>query len=282
MTATYKLLMASTILGLMGTAAAAQNFDDVNSPVFSSENQLDDTLEDLDEDIEDDFEVEDPIFGNEGRELGFTGSISARGTATSGNDDTATLGLGARFGFFDGVNGHEVKLSYSYFDAEEEEDDLNRLLAGYDYTRDFSDTFYGFGTAVVAYDEDDTFETDAFVGVGVGYRVFNTPDVQWSIQAGPGYRYLETAEGEEIDEAALSVSSNYFNRISPDLFITNDTDVIASDADTYVTNDLGVTVAMNNALAMRTNLFTEYRTDPAPGDDDTDNTLGVSIVYSFN
>lgn len=282
MTATYKLLMASTILGLMGTAAAAQNFDDVNSPVFSSENQLDDTLEDLDEDIEDDFEVEDPTFGNEGRELGFTGSISARGTATSGNDDTATLGLGARFGFFDGVNGHEVKLSYSYFDAEEEEDDLNRLLAGYDYTRDFSDTFYGFGTAVVAYDEDDTFETDAFVGVGVGYRVFNTPDVQWSIQAGPGYRYLETAEGEEIDEAALSVSSNYFNRISPDLFITNDTNVIASDADTYVTNDLGVTVAMNNALAMRTNLFTEYRTDPAPGDDDTDNTLGVSIVYSFN
>jgi len=64
MTATYKLLMASTILGLMGTAAAAQNFDDVNSPVFSSENQLDDTLEDLDEDIEDDFEVEDPTFGN--------------------------------------------------------------------------------------------------------------------------------------------------------------------------------------------------------------------------
>ena len=243
MNATYKLLMASTILGLVGTTAMAQSFDDVNSPVFSNENQLDDNLEDLDEDIEDDFEVDTPTFGNEGRELGFTGSISARGTATSGNTDTSTIGLGARFGFFDGVNGHEVKLSYSYFDAEDDADDLNRLLAGYDYTRDFSDTFYGFGTAVVAYDEDDSFETDAFIGAGVGYRVFNTPDVQWSIQAGPGYRYLETADGEEIDEAALSVSSNYYNRISPDLFITNDTDVIASDRDTYVTNDFGVTVS---------------------------------------
>ncbi|GAD56895.1 putative salt-induced outer membrane protein [Limimaricola cinnabarinus LL-001] len=163
MNATYKLLMASTILGLVGTTAMAQSFDDVNSPVFSNENQLDDNLEDLDEDIEDDFEVDTPTFGNEGRELGFTGSISARGTATSGNTDTSTIGLGARFGFFDGVNGHEVKLSYSYFDAEDDADDLNRLLAGYDYTRDFSDTFYGFGTAVVAYDEDDSFETDAFI-----------------------------------------------------------------------------------------------------------------------
>ncbi|GAD56894.1 hypothetical protein MBELCI_2946 [Limimaricola cinnabarinus LL-001] len=43
-----------------------------------------------------------------------------------------------------------------------------------------------------------------------------------------------------------------------------------------------MTVSMSDALAMRTNLYTEYRTDPEPGFDDTDNTLGVSIVYSFN
>ncbi|EYD73389.1 DUF481 domain-containing protein [Limimaricola hongkongensis] len=281
MTATYKLLMASTILGLLGTSAIAQTFDAAEGRVFGTENRLDDNLEDLDEDIEDDFEVEDPTFGNEGRELGFTGSISARGTATDGNTDVATIGLGARFGFFDGINGHEMRLSYSY--AEEDGDELtNNLLAGYDYTRDFSDTFYGFATAVLAYDEFDSFETDAFVGVGVGYRVFDTADVQWTVQAGPGYRYLEADSGEEIDEAALSVSSNYYNRINEDMFITNDTDVLASDRDTYVTNDFGVTVSMSNALALRTNLFTEYRTDPEPGFDDTDNTLGVSVVYSFN
>ena len=174
-----------------------------------------------------------------------------------------------------------MRLSYSY--AEEDGDELtNNLLAGYDYTRDFSDTFYGYATAVLAYDEFDSFETDAFVGVGVGYRVFDTPDVQWTVQAGPGYRYLEADSGEEIDEAAVLVASNYYNRINPDMFITNDTDVLASDRDTYVTNDFGVTVSMSDALALRTNLFTEYRTDPEPGFDDTDNTLGVSVVYSFN
>ena len=111
MNATYKLLMATTILGLVGTASFAQTFDAAEARVFGNEDRLDDNLEDLDEDIEDDFEIEDPTFGNEGRELGFTGSVSARGTATDGNTDVATIGLGARFGFFDGVNGHEPQFS---------------------------------------------------------------------------------------------------------------------------------------------------------------------------
>ena len=51
--------------------------------------------------------------------------------------------------------------------------------------------------------------------------------------------------GEEIDEAAVLLASNYYNRINADMFITNDTDVLASDRDTYVTNDFGVTVSMS-------------------------------------
>ncbi len=275
MKTTYRLLMASTIVGFVGSAAAAQ------TAVFGTESELEEGLEDLDEDIEEDFERELDRFGNEGRPLGVTGSVALRGTATSGNTDTADLGIGARLGYFDGVNGHEGRLVYTY--GEDDGDtSKNSLLAGYDYTRDFSPAFYGFGTAVVAYDEFDSYETDAFVGAGVGYRVFNTPDIQWSIQAGPGYRYLKTDAGEEIDEAALSVSSNYFNRLNETVFVTNDTDVLASDRDTYVTNELGVNVKMNNELALRTSLLTEYRTDPEPGFDDTDNTLGVSVVYSFN
>ncbi|SDE71422.1 DUF481 domain-containing protein [Limimaricola pyoseonensis] len=275
MNATYKLLMASTILGFVGTASLAQ------TDVFATENQLEDELEDLDEEIEEDFERDIDRFGNEGRELGFTGSIAARGTATDGNTDTADLGIGARLGYFDGINGHEMRLSYDYGEVEGEQSN-NDLLLGYDYTRDFATNFYGFATAVLSYDEDDSFETDAFVGAGVGYRVFNTPDIQWSVQVGPGFRYIETADGEEIEEAAVSLSSNYYNRLDENLFVTNDTDVLASERDTYVTNELGLNVAMADQLALRTSLTTEYRTDPEPGFDDTDNKLGVSVVYTFN
>ncbi len=275
MKTTYRLLLASTILGFAGTAAMAQ------TTTFNTDDRLDTQLEDLSEEIEEDAERDLSRFSNEGRPLGFNGSISARGTATSGNTDTGDLGLGARLGYFDGVNGHVMRLSYIYGEVDGDTD-TNSLLAGYDYTRDLTDVFYGFATATVAYDEIGPFENDAFVGAGVGYRVFNTADLQWSIQAGPGYRYLKDQSGEEFDEAALLVSSNYFNRVTPDIFLTNDTDVLASETDTAVTNEFGVNVSMTNALALRTSLLTEYHTDPLPGFDDTDNTLGVSVVYSFN
>jgi putative salt-induced outer membrane protein len=86
----------------------------------------------------------------------------------------------------------------------------------------------------------------------------------------------------DLNEGALSLSSNYSNQINETLAITNDTDIIGSESDTVVYNDLGFNVSMTETLALRTSLVTEYHTDPAPGKDDTDNALGVSLVYNFN
>lgn len=58
--------------------------------------------------------------------------------------------------------------------------------------------------------------------------------------------------------------------------------MLASDSDTYVTNELGLNVSMTDTLALRTSILTEYRSNPQPGFVSTDNTLGVSVVYTFN
>lgn len=284
MNATYKLLMATTILGLVGTASAAQTFEDREGDFIERVDQIDDQFDDLDDDVEDIEEGlagPDTTFGNAGRQLGFSGSVAASGNATSGNSDSATISVGTRLGFFDGVNGHDFRLTYLYAEDEGEEDN-NRLLAAYDYTRDFSTNFYGYANTAVAYDNEDDRETDAYASVGVGYRVFNTPDVQWSIQAGPAYRYIEESNGDTTEEAALAIGSNYYNRISENLTISNETDVIASDSDTYVLNDAALTSRVSDQLALRTNLVTEYHSDPVGTNDEFDNTFGVSVVYNFN
>ncbi len=64
--------------------------------------------------------------------------------------------------------------------------------------------------------------------------------------------------------------------------MTNDTDVITSSSDTVVYNDLALSVSMTDSLALRTSVLTEYHSDPEPGFKDTDNTFGISLVYSFN
>ncbi|MBB3711556.1 putative salt-induced outer membrane protein [Limimaricola variabilis] len=288
MNATYKLLMATTILGFVGTASIGQTedrtFEEREGDFIERVDQIDDQFDDLDDDVEDIQEGlagPDTAFGNAGRKLGFSGSIAASGNATSGNSDSASISVGSRLGFFDGVNGHNVRLTYFYAENDGEEDE-NRLLAAYDYTRDFSPNFYGYANTAVAYESDDELETDAYASVGVGYRVFNTPDVQWSIQAGPAYRYIETNTGDVAEEAALAIGSNYFNRISENLTISNETDIIASESDTYVLNDAALTSRVSDQMALRTSLLTEYHSDPVGTNDEFDNTFGVSVVYNFN
>lgn len=272
---TTRLLAAASVTALLAGAATAQ------TTTFSPEDRAQDSVEDIEEDVADDFERDVEPFGNTGRELGWTGSVSMRATASDGNTDSADVGVGTRAGYYDGVNGHELTLSYSY----SKEDDVqteDSLLAGYDYTRDFGTNTYFYVKGQLAKDEFSSYDTDAFVGAGVGYRVFDTPETQWSIAAGPGYRYLEDNLGNETEEGAFSLSSNYLQNLNESVFITNDTDVIYSESDTAVNNELGLNVAMTNQLALRTSLLTEYHTDPVPGFEDTDNTLGASVVYTFN
>lgn len=269
------VMLSAVIASFVAGSAFAQ------TTAFGNQNRVDDALENLNDDITDDFDRDVNAYGNEGRELGFTGSLSLRGTATDGNSDTIDLGVGAKFGFFDGLNGNDVTLVYSY-----SEDDTvrteNSVLFGYDYTREIGANTFVFGKAVYAFDEFSSIERDALVSAGLGYRIFNTNALQWSVQAGPGYRMATDANNNDIEEAAVSVSSDYLTRFSDTLFLTNDTDILASDSDTYVTNELGLNVSMTDTLALRTSILTEYRSNPLPGFESTDNTFGVAVVYTLN
>jgi len=272
------LVTASTlaIAIFAGNIASAQS-------AFSGINVAEDRNEDLIDNIEDDAERELDRFGNENRPQGFSGSVALRGIASSGNTDSTDVGIGADLNYVQGVNGYELQLSYSYGEDDGSKNEES-LFYGLEYTRDFSANVFGFGKIQGSVDDFSSFENDTFVSVGAGYRIFNEADRQWSVQAGPGYRFAKLSDvaSADISEGAFGVSSDYAHQLSDSLFLTNDTDVITSSSDTVIFNDLALSVAMSNSLALRTSILTEYHTDPEPGFKSTDNTFGVSLVYSFN
>lgn len=312
-------IIAAVVASFVAGAASAQNTF-AGTGLGMGQSTLEDRNEDLTEDIEEDFERDIDRFGNEGRALGFDGSVALRATAATGNDEAANVGIGANFGYFDGVNGYELQLSYAFSESEDRfgnnRTDQDNLLYNFQYTRDFTPELYGFVKLQGSYtgdeDEGETYydvfgnpieeefdgrrENDVFLGFGAGYRVVNTPDMQWAVQAGPGYRFasfsniddaiiggdLVDGEGDDINEAAFSISSNYFARLNEMAILTNDTDIITSDSDTVLYNDLGVSVSMTEALALRTSIVSEYHTDRLPGEEATDHIVGVSLVYNFN
>ena len=272
-----RITAAATALAALAAAGplAAQ------TAVFTGQDAAGDRVEDIEEDIADAAERDLPAMGNAGLERGFTGSVALRATATSGNTDTADLGIGARLNYFDGLNGNRFRLSYDYSESNGNVSG-DSLLLGYDYTRELGRSAYAFAKVQAAYDDFASIEEDYFVGVGAGYRIFQTRDIAWAVQAGPGYRATRAPGGNWDEDAAYTVGSYYSNRISEGVFVTNDTVAIGSDGDALVTNDLALNVALAGNLALRTSLLTEYRTDPLPGFEEVDNKLGVSVVYTFD
>ncbi|KQI69881.1 hypothetical protein AN189_00225 [Loktanella sp. 3ANDIMAR09] len=277
---TLNIFVAAATASMIAGAAAAQ------TTVFANEDAAVDAVDDLQEQIAEDAERDFNQFGNEGRIVGSYGSVALRATANSNdNDDNSNVGVGLRYGTFDGVNGIDVSAKYDYA-SDNGDETTNRLLAGADYRRDLSGAFFAYGKLDVLLDsavtDADSYDTDIFAGAGVGYRILNDATSQWSIQAGPGYRYAEQVNGEDVREVAGSVSSNYYRSLSETSYLTNDTDVIFSDANAQIQNELALNVSMTNALALRTSLTTIYNDESDSSFSDANNTLGVSVVYNFN
>lgn len=274
------LFIAAIVAGLTATAAVAQTttFDNVGAAADSVDDLQEAILEDQDRDL--------TRFGTEGREIGEFGSIALRYTSTSNNGDTSNdLGVGLRYGTFDGVNGIDFTAAYVFSEDNGTITD-NRLLAGADYRRNLSDTLFAYGQLDTVIDRladnPGDFTNDTFVGAGLGYRIFNTRTAQWSVQAGPGYRYAEVVGSDDITEVAASVSSNVFYSLSDTVFLTNDTNVIYSESSTVIGNDLAVNVALTDTLALRTSYATRFNDATDSKFSDGQNTLGVSVVYNFN
>ncbi len=272
----FALSGVALIAALSATSVSAQN-------LIGRDSVAADLNEDLLESIEDDAERDLDRFGNEGRPEGFTGSVALRGIASSGNTDSVDVGIGSDMNYVWGPNGIQLQLNYAYG----EDDDVKTeesLYYDLEYSRDFNPVFFGYAKVQGTVDEFSEYETDTFASLGVGYRILNEPDIQWSVQAGPGYRFSELSDVSrgDISEEALGLSSDYSHKLNETVFLTNDTDVIWASSDTVVYNDLALNVAMTNTLALRTSILTEHHSDVAPGVNHFDNTYGVSIVYTFN
>ena len=105
----FALIATATVITAFAGASAQ-----TQSTAFENQDAASDAVENLEEQISDDRDRDLEQFGNNGRRLGAYGSLSARATATSDDDDdVADLGVGLRFGTYDGLNGYDLSLSLS-------------------------------------------------------------------------------------------------------------------------------------------------------------------------
>lgn len=276
---THGLFLAGTTaaaLVLGATAGLAQS-------TLTGVDSVDDRIDDIDRATQIDLDRGNDAFryGNPEFREGLSGSASIGYTGKTGATDSSEFSLGARLRFANGpmVQTMGVVMDFAESGSIKTKEDV---FAIYDANYYFNDSFYGFalgriksdGIASVAGDV----KTDAFLGFGPGYRIINTPDVSWRLQAGIGISYLEDGLGNSVTETGYIASSRVYWRLSDVLFATNDTDFLESNTATRINNDLGLNVKMSDQFATRISYLSEYNDTRAVK---TENKLGISLVYSF-
>lgn len=276
---THSLLIAGATAAALSLAASAG----LAQTGLAGIDTVDDRIDDLERDARRNIDrAEDPFrFGSPEYREGLSGSASLGFTGRSGLADSGEFSLGARLRAAQGpfVQTIGVVADYSETDSVKTRQDI---FAIYDANYFLNDQFYGFilgrlnmdGLADAA----DEVKIDGFLGFGPGFRMVNTPDLSWRIQAGIGVSYLEDGVNNSETETGYIASSRFYWRLSDMMFATNDTDVLHSDSATRINNDLGLNFRMSEIFATRVSYLTEYNDARDPM---TENKLGVSLVYSF-
>lgn len=222
-----------------------------------------------------------PVLANEG----FSGEGTLSAGYTSGNTETTDLGAGLKAAADLGVWTHKVELAADYGETEDVVS-RNRLFGAYQIDRDLSERAYVYGRGSATADEFSGFDRRVFAGVGLGYRVLMSDATNWTVEAGPGYRWddvarqgLTPARSEESVSARLG--SRFKHAFSDAVAFSNDTEVNYAEVSTEVTNSAAITAKLSTALAARFSFDVRYDTDAPIGREDTDTTTRLSLVYGF-
>ncbi|MDT8855333.1 DUF481 domain-containing protein [Paracoccaceae bacterium Fryx2] len=272
-----KLSGAAAVALLLGTTAG------LAQTTLTGTRAIDDSINDINYAVTTDLARgnDDYRFGNPEFRPGLSGSASLSYTGKDGDNDSQELTLGARLRFAQGQLVQTIGALVEFTEATGTKTKQD-VFGIYDANYYFTDRFYGFVLGRVVTDgladAADDFKHDAFIGIGPGYRIVNTPDFSWRVQAGVGLSYTEDGLGNDTSEVGGIASSRVFYQINEALFLTNDTDILTSDAAFRVSNDFGVNYKMSDMFATRVSLLTDYNDSRA---DRTENKLGVSLVYSF-
>ncbi len=275
MTGMMKLAVASSLALAVGSGAAVAQTNLVGTQV------LEDRIEAIEDSVQDDFaRAEDAArFGNPQFAPGLTTQVALTYAGKTGNTDTQDLTIAGRVRHNAGQWSQTIGFALEFGESNGVKNKEN-VFAVYDANYYVNDQFYVFGLARV---ERDRFpeKLEGFLGFGPGVRVINNETTAWRLQAGPGVRYQELDGGPAVTEEAVLASSRFHHKFTDTIFLTNDTDILSSNAGLLATNDLGVSFRMTEGLATRVSYRTEFNDSPAPGAKNTDNTLGVSLVMSF-
>lgn len=134
------------------------------------------------------------------------------------------------------------------------------------------------------YENDDfaPYDYQATAALSYGHRLVDSERTTLLGEVGPGYRRARDAETGVVEsDAIVRGLLDFSHQLTENTVLANVLLVEAGSDNTFAQNDFGVSVAMNESLALKAGLQLRHNTDVSPGTRKTDTLSTINLVYSF-
>jgi len=139
-------------------------------------------------------------------------------------------------------------------------------------------------TGSIRYEHDSfaSFDSLYIVGVSYGNRLIDGARLVLDAQFGPGARRTHDANsGKERNDLIVRGSFDLKLGLTGNTDLVNTLLVESGSSNTFAQNDLGVSVAMNEQLALKAGWQARYNSDVDAGRRNTDTLATMNVVYRF-
>ncbi|WP_045728388.1 DUF481 domain-containing protein [Xanthomonas sp. GPE 39] len=139
-------------------------------------------------------------------------------------------------------------------------------------------------TASLRYERDDfaTYDRLGTIGIGYGTRIMDGDHRSIDVQIGPGVRRAHDAAQDRTETGLIGRGLVDFKyRLTHNTELDNTLLVESGAYDTFAQNDLGISVNMNERLALKAAWQARYNSVVSVGKEKTDTLTTVNVVYKF-
>jgi putative salt-induced outer membrane protein len=198
-----------------------------------------------------------------------------------GNSDTETSNARLELVYERERWTNESTFNYVYA-RDSGETSASRFVLGNKTDYSLNDVSYVVGALRYDRDRFSAYEYQGTVSVGYGRRLIQGERHTLKAEIGPGFRFAELRETNETEnEAILRGFLDYRWQISETAKLTNRFLVESGQDNTFMENALGLTVAINSRISLKTGVAVRHNTEVDPGRKNTDTLTTVNMVYNF-
>jgi putative salt-induced outer membrane protein YdiY len=204
---------------------------------------------------------------------------------TTGNTDTGAAHLDGKFTARTEKNRTTVSGEYDW----EQSDGVNtvkKALGGIEYDQFFTQKWYGYGKVGLEYNKFRDLNLRTDVGVGPGYQVFESNELNLKFEGGLSYVNDDYMDRKDQNYAAYRLAADYdqylFNKFLK-LFFSNENLIRTnSTSDIISRTRTGVRIPFYKNLNVTGQYNLDWNNKPAPGTKKTDQSIIFSLGYSYD